>query len=963
MRKKSVFRIAGLCVALILLTAIALTLRAPVSVFFFNRGLQAKRLWQLDVAISHFNRALSLNQNFSAARLEKALCLQQRGNFIEARQTLAAFAPEALEDPALQARWLNALGVNYFNTGEAEAAIESQARSLALAQELADRQLIAQILIDWGRVIYHLKGEPQQALDYLTQALEMGRALNDELIEADALRNIGAVKWWFQGELENPLTTYYEPALQIYWRHNQLRGTAITLCNISLIHLYKGDFFEFLKLQNESLELKRRIGDWAGLCDSYAFLGQAYNDWGNPRKASEFYSQSIALSRAGGYKLIPAEEALIAAISLQTGDYAQTLELLNRVLESEDQKSLVYKYTVARIGYAHLLNGDVEAAKTYLERALAIGRAAGSSDERFVVTLISLLGECHLKLGNLAEASALVEEADRFTLTELEEGRSINLTVLKAQLMNQQQRRREALNYLTEAAEIDARIFRTSDALPVVGQNQHTYDVIFNLLLESTTASKITPQPYSAEELTFRFLEQLRYRSLKNFVRQMSGRKTNAPLQSREEQQAVLKIRRLAEKLKREASAALRQELYKAYGEYEDLLLQNELNNPQYRLLREAKPLTLKEVRQSLDEKTALLQYFFIGNRTYALVITRAAVRALQLPITKVNLSAKIRLFRALLLSDSPTQPSMPQLAADDWQPVAIDLRQALITPIEQTGQLADTTRLGLIPFGAMHDLPFAALLRMDNRHQQFLIEDYTLFQTPTGSFLADALQRAPTQKLPQSLTMLSFGLNETDEPELLPLAYAAQEAEAVAQIFQGETRIGKAATESELAQLAPHFKYLHLATHAVSEPQMPLLSRLKLHSSPDSDGNLTVKEIFELGLQAELVTLGACQTGQSFSASGNEFADGDRIGLIDAFLRAGANSVFASLLPVSDRPTAEFMKTFYQNLRSLDKAEALAQTQRAMLKGNLTVVENHGNRPLTHPRYWSPFILVGNYR
>jgi len=210
---------------------------------------------------------------------------------------------------------------------------------------------------------------------------------------------------------------------------------------------------------------------------------------------------------------------------------------------------------------------------------------------------------------------------------------------------------------------------------------------------------------------------------------------------------------------------------------------------------------------------------------------------------------------------------------------------------------------------------------------------------------------------------MISFGRSESDDPGLPPLEFAAEEAVAVAEVFTGRARVNGNATETELKQLAPRSDFIHFSTHAVSDPMMPLLSTLKLQGTREDDGNLTVPEILGLSLQAELITLGACRTAQSFSSSGNEMAEVDRIGLIEAFLHAGAKSVLASLLPIDDRSTMEFMKCFYQNLRSKDKAEALAEAQRGMLRGELFYIENNKPHYMTHPRYWAPFILVGDYR
>jgi CHAT domain-containing protein len=129
----------------------------------------------------------------------------------------------------------------------------------------------------------------------------------------------------------------------------------------------------------------------------------------------------------------------------------------------------------------------------------------------------------------------------------------------------------------------------------------------------------------------------------------------------------------------------------------------------------------------------------------------------------------------------------------------------------------------------------------------------------------------------------------------------------------------------------------------------MPLFSRLLLKSTEKDDGNLTVREIFELGIETDLVTIAACEGAKSFSADSQELSEIDRIGLTEAFLHAGSKSVFASLAPVSDSATVELMKDFYTNLKTKDKAESLALAQRKMIQNNFK-----------HPRFWSPFIMVG---
>jgi CHAT domain-containing protein len=400
--------------------------------------------------------------------------------------------------------------------------------------------------------------------------------------------------------------------------------------------------------------------------------------------------------------------------------------------------------------------------------------------------------------------------------------------------------------------------------------------------------------------------------------------------------------------------------LRRAYGDYEDAALQTQLNETQYNLVRGARPADLGETQSKLDNETAIIEYLYTEEKVFALVITRSSLRSVALPITKANLLAKVKLLRALIFDNAK--------ANDDWQPVAEDLHDILIEPIEQTGALKDIRKLGIVPFGFLHDLPFAALVRDDEKsvppaptggsyQNHFLIEDYTLFHIPSSTFLTRSIGQT---KSPEQ-TLLSFGINDADDE--LPLRFAEEEATTVATLFNEQAFVNTNATETELKKLAPHFKYIHLATHAVSEPMMPLLSRLKLKSTAEDDGNLTVREIFNLQLNADLVTLGACRTGQSFPSSGNQSSEVDRMGLSEAFLHAGTRSVVATLFPIEDRSTPEFMRSFYTNLRTQDKAEALAATQRAALRGQLSYSTNNQTLQLIHPRHWAAFILVGDYK
>jgi CHAT domain-containing protein len=241
--------------------------------------------------------------------------------------------------------------------------------------------------------------------------------------------------------------------------------------------------------------------------------------------------------------------------------------------------------------------------------------------------------------------------------------------------------------------------------------------------------------------------------------------------------------------------------------------------------------------------------------------------------------------------------------------------------------------------------------------------------------------------------------------PDPVPLPGSRREVEAIARLFpQADLLLGSDASEQRLEQLAragglKAYRYLHLATHGLidlAEPQRSalLLARDRL---PDPlaqaqagkkvyEGRLTTADILhDWQLEAELVTLSACETALGPEGGGDGF-----IGFSQALLLAGARGLVVSLWPVDDTATALLMTRFYQNLlgrrdgleKPLPKAEALREAKQ-WLRGltaeqidrevaGLPPRERGGvrprpggaaveTRPYAHPYYWSAFILIGD--
>jgi CHAT domain-containing protein len=244
------------------------------------------------------------------------------------------------------------------------------------------------------------------------------------------------------------------------------------------------------------------------------------------------------------------------------------------------------------------------------------------------------------------------------------------------------------------------------------------------------------------------------------------------------------------------------------------------------------------------------------------------------------------------------------------------------------------------------------------------------------------------------------------DEPLCFkPLPGAKGELATIERIYRENfdppriaTLEGVAASEAAFADQAPHYRFLHVATHGFFAPpavrsaldrsvQTPvggdwltqqsvagyfphLLSGIALaganRRTPDGDGIFTAEEVMHLDLaKTRVVVLSACETGLGESAGGEGL-----LGLQRAFQIAGARTVVASLWKVDDRATRDLMERFYENMwtREMGKAQALREAQIWMLRdrgprGLVEVKEGEPEPPQRlPPYYWGAFVLSGEW-
>lgn len=398
------------------------------------------------------------------------------------------------------------------------------------------------------------------------------------------------------------------------------------------------------------------------------------------------------------------------------------------------------------------------------------------------------------------------------------------------------------------------------------------------------------------------------------------------------------------------------------------------LNNPMQQ------PLGLPETQRLLDDQTVVLSYSLDQHGSLLFGVSRNKFEVYQLLGENDINECTAKLLKSL--SDK-TQGS-----PEGYRLEASTLYQKLIAPARNL--LAGKRHLIIVPDGVLQRLPFGALLKAPTKKTgvadpvdlPYLIKDFAISYAPSVSVWArlhDSVSK--NTKAPKDFIAIGNPLYPQEAQglfallpggaKLQPLKYSQGEMERISALFGKNSDVtlyqGAQANETSVKSvgLLNQYRYVHFSVHASANEAVPKFSGLFLsppfshgaetNSLSQGDGVLTTEEIMGLRLNAELVSLSACETGL-----GKQIRGEGMMGLMRAFIYAGTPSVAVSLWKVDERATADLMENFYKYLLHgkrqkagtyirLNKAEALQEAQLDAIR--------EGNAPY----YWAPFVLVGH--
>jgi CHAT domain-containing protein/Tfp pilus assembly protein PilF len=746
---------------------------------------------------------------------------------------------------------------------------------------------------------------------------------------ATSLNNLGLIAWQ-RGDLAQA-EDYQLKALAI--REKLAPGgiqVAMSMDNLMLVALETGDLTKAEKFSRRGLAIyQKQAPDSLGVARAFNNLGLVAGQRGDLAKAEDYYQQGLAISE----KLAPVSVDLardlnrLAAVVRQRGDWARAEQYYRRALGIWEKLSpATDNEAEALAGLASITKqrGQLDVAAQLYEQAL----------KALEGQTIRLGGTEEVRAGFRAKYESYYQD---YVALLIAQGRiEVAFEILERS-------RAQTLMEMLASAHLD--IHQGAD-----------------------------PGLLHSE------------RSLRENVTAKSDRR----------------MRLLSDKHTEEQIVEIDKEIGGLREQYQAVETQIRATSPGYAALTQPQPLTASQVRWLLDQDTVLLEYSLGDEHSYLFAVTPDAVAAYKLP-KRAEIERTARAVYDLLTARNRAikgETSLRRQAriakADRDYPVhARQLSNMLLRP---SGPALKGKRLLIVADGALQYIPFAALPDPQDlsKTPAPLMIAHEIVNLPSASVLAVMRRQEQERKpAPRAVAVLAdpvfsvrdgrlraagsprpsrtrSGAQPVVDPDLgrqltrsvrdvgldlSRLPYTRREAEAIFAVVpphQGMKALDFNATRAiaaspELSQ----YRIIHFATHGLLDSQHPELSGLVLslvdkQGKPQS-GFLSLEDIYNLNLPAELVVLSACETGL-----GKEINGEGLIGLTRGFMYAGAHRVVASLWSVNDAATADLMARFYQGILhdKFPPAAALRQAQAQLWK----------RARWKSPYYWAAFQIQGDW-
>lgn len=804
------------------------------------------------------------------------------------------------------------IGYLYLNQARFDLALNELTESARVLQQSGNVLETARTLSNLG-LVYNSTGKYLQAREQFQMAMSLRQDQlpdNHELIAA-SYNNLGLV--YSQIDVDQAID-YYEKASAIYEKLHGKDHPKMAVANTNLgmaylsLELY-GDAINYLET---ALAIGNKINPQPTASKAFVLsnLGYTYTKLNQKDVAMEFYQKALAMYVASHGKKHP--------------DIAATYNLIGNILQSEDKFDEALKnYQLAIIANVSDFNSE--------------DITANPSGENFY-------NGNQLLYSMMYKAQTL--EARHLSKTLKQSELDLALETLQQCDGLIDQLRQQATN---ESDKI---------ALGAIAHEVYADGVRIAFLL-SEVAIKNRKE---YRERCFYFAEKSKSAVLLDAISETNAKSyAGVPDELLEEEKSLkaslaLVSQKLAQKPTEDEEKYLRETLFHLNQSYQTFVQDLEKKYPEYFNLKynTATP-SIAQIQNRLDDKSAILSYFIDDSKPDAARLYIYLITKKKFAITDQALGTDFD------RSITGLRNSIFYQDKDAYLISARKLYKLLIPPGLGNTLLpsfgSPVHDLVVMPTGRMSVIPYETLLSskvsesgVSYASLPYLIKKFKIrYEFSAGLLLQ---KKSTSTSMTSALLCAPVTFPEKDNLNDLPgtrkevntIHSLLQEKNISCEVLMNEKANEKAFKSGSLA----NHSLVHLATHGIVDENNPELSRIYLQTDTEAeDGNLFSGEIYNLRLNADLVTLSACETGLGKISKGEGV-----IGLSRALVYAGAKNIIVSFWSVADESTAELMTNFYKLL--LDKnntrySENLRQAKLDIMKENYAA-----------PYYWAPFILIG---
>ena len=910
--------------------------------------LQAEKLrldGKFDKSIELFEKSLSIAKRFSDKEKECESLLklgllnwnigQLKESSVHYEQALKLAQKLNLKDllvesqSALEIYSLYNEGKRFRSSGDYPESIESFQQAIDLARETGSTEHELKCLRQMSATYFKLDNL-HKYLSLNKDALNIAQSLNHRKEEGNCLYNIGFYYW----KLDNysKALNYYEDALTIAKALKNIEHESTCLTNIGVIYEKIGDYDKALEYLREALTIDKQLGNDIYISIDLNNIGETFRTKGlisgkeeDFYKAQDYFNKCLKLTKKTGDR--KAEVYVLNNIGSVHTDLEKYYEALKyfksgykKAEEIKDVEAMGMILT--NIGIVHYNQGNYEKSTEYYQEAIDLTNRIEGGQIRW---------EAYM------ESARAYEKQNKFK--KAKENYEMSIKTI------------ETLRTTIELEENKASFLGTDKRIDA-------YHYFINLLL--TFPSSHSEEEYKIE--AFNYLEKAKARA---FLDSLELSKIDI---SQDVDHKLLNLKKEIEKnisniytkiraaeLSPEDNKRLQEELIRYENDLGTLKREMRTKSLAYANLIYPENITLYEAqRKLLDSNTAFFAYCVGKEHSYAFVITKKDFRTFPLP-SRDNIQGQVSDYLSVI-SDKENK---------NFQ-LGYELFRALVLP----GLDKNIKNIIFVPDDILHFLPFETLIAHKEK-REWLIKDYKIAYAPSISSLREITQRKKSNGPKPRMDILAFGdpffgpweagengsdifqnYYSSNAFNFFRLKYSGFEIDKISSLFKKRKRKIFRREEANKEQLINHslcdYKIIHFATHSIIDEKIPARSSIVLSLDEDltQDGFLQMREIYNLKLNSDLVTLSSCQTGLG------EFIKGEGIeGINRAFFYAGASSVLMSLWAVNDQASYQLMERFYFHLRSSDSIMS------ALRKAKLELIDSNN---LSHPYYWAGFIVSG---